>query len=61
MLNIIGDCDHLVKYSFGQFTAQVLSSINPKHHLFKTYEGLGHWINPKVREKLNKTQTIIPD
>ena len=53
MLLSLGDSDRLVSYSFGKFTAQFLNSINPQNHLFKTYEGLGHTIDPKVSNNFN--------
>ena len=38
----------MVKYSYGQKSAELLSSLNPSNHTFKTYNGLGHSSDPTV-------------
>ena len=38
----------MVKYSYGQKSAELLSSLNPSNHTFKTYNGLGHSSDPRV-------------
>ena len=50
IFSFLGDSDMMVKYSYGQKSAQLLSSLNPDHHAFNTYKGLGHSSDPNVSD-----------
>ncbi|XP_003383491.1 PREDICTED: acyl-protein thioesterase 1-like [Amphimedon queenslandica] len=47
ILQCHGDSDMMVKYLYGQKSAELLSSLNPSNHTFKTYNGLGHSSDPR--------------